>query len=59
MIRVEFKSKHSKEGRVFCESTQEDAEAYVQLMRDVGIEFDYINYYDEEQRLADIREGKD
>ena len=55
MIRYEVKTPHKS--FTGCESTLEEAKAYIAAIKKAGVEVLEVNYFDNEQRLADIRAG--
>ena len=56
MIRAEVKTPHKS--FVFCEDTIEEAKAYAQAMIDNGVTIEKIEYFDLDQRIADIKAGR-
>ena len=56
MIRYEVKTP----GKAFvgAEGTIEEAKAYIQALRDNGVEIVNVEYFDLDSRVADIRAGK-
>lgn len=56
MIRYEAKTPHKT--FVGCEDTMEEAKAYIEATKAAGVEIIEVNYYDNAQRVADIRAGK-
>ena len=41
-----------------CEDTIDNAKAYVESLKDAGVEVLKVEYFDNDQRIADIRAGK-
>jgi hypothetical protein len=56
MIRYEVKTRHKS--FVGCEDTLTDAQNYIADLVDAGVEIIEVKYFDKDQRIADIREGK-
>ena len=56
MIRYEVETNHKS--FVGCEDTIEEAKAYIQLLIDEGVEIISVNYFDLDERIAQIRNGK-
>ena len=56
MIRAEVKTPNKS--FVFCEDTIEEAKAYAQAMIDNGVTIEKIEYFDLDQRIADIKAGR-
>lgn len=56
MIRYEVKTPHKSFAG--CEPTIEEAKAYISAIKKAGVEVLEVNYFDNQQRLADIRAGK-
>tara|TARA_R100001443_G_C3359920_1_gene178865 strand:- start:2181 stop:2354 length:174 start_codon:yes stop_codon:yes gene_type:complete len=56
MIRYEVKTPHK--AFVGCEDTIEAAKAYIASIVDAGVEVTKVEYFDNDQRIADIRSGK-
>ena len=55
MIRYEVKTPHKS--FVGCEGTLEEATAYISGLIDAGVEILKVEYFDQDQRIADIRNG--
>lgn len=56
MIRYEVKTPHKS--FVGCEDTLTDAKNYIASLKRAGIEIIEVEFFDKDQRIADIREGK-
>lgn len=56
MTRYEVKTPHKTFAG--CESTIEDAKAYVAAMVEAGVEVLKVDYFDNETRIADIQAGR-
>tara|TARA_R110001592_G_C12542975_1_gene689057 strand:+ start:259 stop:453 length:195 start_codon:yes stop_codon:yes gene_type:complete len=56
MVRYEVKTTHKS--FVGCEDTIKDAKAYIEGIKKAGVEVLEINYFDNAQRIADIKTGK-
>lgn len=56
MIRYEVKTPHKS--FVGCESTLKEAKDYIASLKDSGVEIIKVEYFDNDQRVADIREGR-
>ena len=56
MIRYEVKTPHKS--FVGCEDTLTDAKNYIADLEAAGVEIIKVEYFDKDQRVADIREGK-
>ena len=56
MIRYEAKTQHKS--FVGCEDTIKEAKAYIAAIKKAGVEVLEVNYFDHDQRIADIRAGK-
>jgi hypothetical protein len=56
MIRYEVKTPHKS--FVGCEDTLTDAQNYIADLVDAGVEIIEVKYFDKDQRVSDIREGK-
>lgn len=56
MIRYEVKTPHKS--FVGCEDTLEEAKNYIASLENAGVEIIQVKYFDNDQRIADIREGK-
>ena len=56
MIRYEVKTPHKTFAG--CEGTIEEAKAYINALTDAGVEILNVEYFDKDQRIADIRAGK-
>jgi hypothetical protein len=56
MTRYEVKTPHKSFAG--CEDTIEEAKAYIDAIKKAGVEVLEVNYFDNDQRLSDIRAGK-
>ena len=56
MTRYEVKTPHKTFAG--CESTIEEAKAYIAAIKKAGVEVLEVNYFDNEERVANIRAGK-
>lgn len=56
MIRYEIKTPHKS--FVGCEDTLTDAQNYIADLVGAGVEIIHVEYFDNDQRVADIRAGK-
>lgn len=56
MTRYEVKTPHKS--FTGCESTLAEAKAYVEALREAGVEILNVRYFDNETRVADIRAGR-
>jgi len=56
MTRYEVKTPHKSFAG--CEDTIEEAKAYIAAIKKAGVEVLEVNYFDNDQRIADIRAGK-
>ena len=56
MIRYEVNTPHKTFAG--CEGTIEEAKAYINALTDAGVEILNVEYFDKDQRIADIRAGK-
>jgi len=56
MTRYEVKTNHKRFAG--CEGTIEEAKAYIASLEKAGVTILEVNYFDNDQRLADIRAGK-
>ena len=55
MIRAEIKTTHKC--FVFCEDTIEEAKAHVEAMTKYGVVIIKAEYFDRDERVAEIRAG--
>ncbi len=56
MIRAEVKTK--TKSFVFCEGTEEEARAYIEALKDNGVEIVNVEYFDNDERIAAIQNGE-
>jgi len=56
MIRYEVQTNHKS--FTGCEATLEDAKAYIQALVDNGVEIVSVEYFDRDERIADIQKGR-
>jgi hypothetical protein len=56
MTRYEVKTPHKSFAG--CEGTIEEAKAYIAAIKKAGVEVLEVNYFDNEERVANIRAGK-
>ena len=56
MIRYEVKTPYKS--FVGCEPTLEEAKDYITALEEAGVEIIKVEYFDKEQRVADIRAGR-
>jgi hypothetical protein len=56
MIRYEVKTPHKS--FVGCEPTIREAKEYIASLVDAGVEIINVEYFDKDQRIADIRAGR-
>lgn len=56
MIRYEAKTQHKS--FTGCENTMKDAKAYIQSLTENGVSILSVEYFDNDQRIADIRAGR-
>lgn len=58
MIRYEAEVQGKTKRIVGCEGTMEEAIAYVKAMTDAGVEIINTEYFNNEERIADIKAGR-
>jgi len=58
MIRYEVKTPYKNGSFVGCEPTLEEAKDYIAALEEAGVEIIKVEYFDKEQRVADIRAGR-
>jgi len=56
MTRYEVKTPHKTFAG--CEGTIEEAKSYIAAIKKAGVEVLEVNYFDNEERVANIRAGK-
>lgn len=56
MIRIEVKTPHTS--FVACEDTMEEAKSYIAAIVSAGVELVKVEYFDNDERVANIRAGK-
>jgi len=56
MTRYEVKTPHKSFAG--CEGTIEEAKSYIAAIKKAGVEVLEVNYFDNEERVANIRAGK-
>jgi hypothetical protein len=56
MIRIEVKTPHTS--FVACEDTMEEAKSYIAAIVSAGGELVKVEYFDNDERVANIRAGK-
>ena len=56
MTRYEIKTSHKN--FTGCEGTRAEAEAYVDALRNAGVEIIKVEYFNRDERVANIRDGR-